>query len=354
MSDYKVVVVLGNGFDLDLGLKTKYCDFVNSRFFTDNLPDKFNDSPGQLGDTYKSISNQMADCFIRIISKKNPQLRYENVNLFSYLNEESQLCSWVDIEKSLSIFATRTINVSNGKGKTKKAMAKEIEEQTFKKLHEALCSYLNALDYSGIIQSSKAMRLLQIIKGYDNLEILTFNYTDLKRLEQYVGRINVPVDNIHGRISDGNIILGFQDDLEIDDSYCFMIKSFSPHYKSHNVREKLLGADEIIIFGHSLGSTDYHYFQDLFKSQSQPEKAKKNLIMRIFTYNENSRRDILLQLRNMNDKRTDMLYDLCDFEVYRTGEKLDDSKINKYFYDLERRLDFYIRPNVVAHGFHVQ
>ena len=37
MNDYKVVLVLGNGFDLDLGLPTGYSDFLQSPFFYEFL-----------------------------------------------------------------------------------------------------------------------------------------------------------------------------------------------------------------------------------------------------------------------------------------------------------------------------
>ena len=40
MKNYNIVIVLGNGFDLDLNLKTSYSDFIESNLFKDNLKDK--------------------------------------------------------------------------------------------------------------------------------------------------------------------------------------------------------------------------------------------------------------------------------------------------------------------------
>lgn len=37
---HKVLLFIGNGFDCDLGLKTKYKDFVESIFFKRNVSDK--------------------------------------------------------------------------------------------------------------------------------------------------------------------------------------------------------------------------------------------------------------------------------------------------------------------------
>ena len=35
--DYRVVLVIGNGFDLDLGLKTKYNDYMNSDYLIEHI-----------------------------------------------------------------------------------------------------------------------------------------------------------------------------------------------------------------------------------------------------------------------------------------------------------------------------
>ena len=40
----------------------------------------------------------------------------------------------------------------------------------------------------------------------------------------------------------------------------------------------------------------------------------------------------------MNDKRTNFLFDLCDFELYRTKNKQDDTKIEGYLEALRKRI----------------
>ena len=62
-------------------------------------------------------------------------------------------------------------------------------------------------------------------------------------------------------------------------------------------------------------------------------KKKK---IRIFTYDENSRQEILIQLRTMNNKRINELYDLNDFAIYRTKNEIDDNKIKQYFSELRK------------------
>jgi hypothetical protein len=304
--DYKIVLVIGNGFDLDLGLKTSYKDFMESDGFRRQLEKV--DEQNRMG---LNIGN----------------------NLFKYLQNKKDLQKWIDIEEELLKLATKKKNESLN------IATKELE-YSFQILCKELSTYIKSLSYDNICMHSIALRVLMCVSQYSRTEIISFNYTDIQKTSKLVDCISCPVEYVHGQVSNDSIILGFQDEVEIDKSFCFMIKSFSPFFRSHNVRRKLLEADEIIFFGHSFGSTDYHYFEDLFKFQSDPDKANPDLILRIFTYNEKSRRDILFHLREMNDRRTDMLFELCDFEIYRTGlNEGDDAKMDKYFAELAERIE---------------
>ena len=91
--------------------------------------------------------------------------------------------------------------------------------------------------------------------------------------------------HVHGSLKESDIILGFEDNVDVNDNLCFMIKSHSPHFRSCNIRDSLEKADEIIFFGHSLGMTDYHYFEDFFLKQSGAMGSSdiKKKKIRIFT-----------------------------------------------------------------------
>ena len=310
--DYKIVHVIGNGFDLDLGLKTSYGDYMDSVFF-------------------KKYTEEV----VYGIDQKT-EIRD---NLFKYLENKRDLQKWIDIETELLKIATRKRTVTKGGINKQVPNVSTLDvEYTFELLHEALCSYLEDLDYSAVNKDATALKVLKCIIAHPLSKIVTYNYTDIYKLESFVGQINCPIDYVHGNILDRSAILGFQDNVDIDKSFCFMIKSFSPHFSSHNVRRELLDANEIIFFGHSLGVTDYHYFEDLFKRQSRAGEANESLIMRIFTYDEKARRDILFQLRAMNENRTNMIYGLCDFNVYRTKDNLDQKDIDKYLAELRLRI----------------
>ena len=283
------LLIIGNGFDLDLGLKTSYSDFIKSEYF-------------------QSIVH-----------------KYQ---LLNFLYEKSHTAKWIDIENFLRLFAEQY--------KTGRTLPKDTET-AFEKLRDSLCQYLRNIDFQLNTESVAATLLKEVVdNGY--FQILSFNYTDIDQilLSLNISNKDVQYTYVHGNLKDKSIIIGFQDDVDVAKSTYFMIKSHSPYYSSCNVRAQLEKADEIIFFGHSLGTTDYHYFSDFFKQQSDltPNKVKSKKI-RIFTYDESSRQEILAQLRDMNEHRVNYLYDLNDLRIYRTNNIEDQDDIKLYFQELQ-------------------
>ena len=114
--------------------------------------------------------------------------------------------------------------------------------------------------------------------------------------------------------------------MDINEGYKFLYKTFNEHYSSNALIHDLRDAKEVVFFGHSLGPTDYHYFQEFFKTQcvdGLPRKDAKKIT--IFTYDDESRISILSQLRRMNENKTNLLYGQNDFKIIMTskGESLE-------------------------------
>ena len=117
-----------------------------------------------------------------------------------------------------------------------------------------------------------------------------------------------------------------------------MYKTFSPHYSSHEILFDLLDADEVIFFGHSLGQVDYHYFQRFFQQQCRSDMHRSDgKRITIFTYDAASRLSILKQLRNMNEKRTDLLFNQNELNIFMT-DGTDEEKIAWFLSDFRKRV----------------
>lgn len=290
------VVIIGNGFDINLGLPTSYRDFIDSA-------------------ECKSLSDNQASYLInRIINNYKLQ-------------------DWVDIEEELKALAKE-------KGGKVTALKKRFEYE-YDELVDCLQEYLKHVTQdklSGFIrENSIAADFLRVINEFPHdYQIFSFNYTDLNDYCKFL-KLNrhIKYEHVHGSIKEGSIILGFEDSADNIDDFSYMIKTFHPSYSSHHLRQALSKADEVIFFGISLGSTDYHYFSQFFREKSIPYDGKSKAVKITFvTANNQSHIDILEQLRNMNDSNTNLLFDQNDIEFLYSN----DSGIKCRFYFFLQRL----------------
>lgn len=305
------VLIVGNGFDLNLGLKTSYQDFFESDYFPKVTP-----SP--------TMQNILSD-----VVRPNG-FRSFKASVFEYLTAYREITNWCDIESALGDLLKYTPN-SQYSGFI-------ITEKSFQELHSKFCEYLNenvASCFDHIKQDSTAYRLAKNVAHMSELSILNFNYTPT--LEYIDSWYKNKVDYIHGCLNDKSIILGIEDNLNVPKGYSFLLKTFSPYYRGHNIRQQLQEADHIIIFGHSLSKVDYHYFQDLFVRQTNPKTAVQNQRISIFTKDEKSKRDVLWQIRIMNENKSNYLFDLCKFQIFRTD--CDGDRIEAFFHKLTAEKD---------------
>lgn len=301
------VLVIGNGFDLNLGLKTSYKDFFESESFIKN-----------------SGEAQTVELNMYYIERYFGPVK--NISVFNYLRAYRYLTNWCDIEGALGELVTYAPR--------DKHSGFVITEDSFKRLHSCFCDYLNKYvlnDSFNLNTNSVAFALANTLVYKSNLSILNFNYTpSLERISPF---FEGKVKYIHGNVKDNSIIFGVEDELNVPKEYSFLLKTFSTNYRGHSIQNQLLTADRIIIFGHSLAKADYHYFKGLFMRQTNPKDAIPQQRISIFTKDEKSMRDVLWQIRKMNENRSDYLFDLCHFEIFRTDN--DQDRINTFLQKLK-------------------
>lgn len=245
----KTLLVLGNGFDLDLGLKTSYADFINSYFLD--------------GCESNSLINEIKE-------------RYKEAN-------------WIDIELFLRDYAFRH------QGGDEERIRKEFDE-----LCERLNFYMHigkfhcynrgvsgVYHYDKNLNSTAAKVLLYVLSKNNATNIYTFNYTDMRDVIESLkrdsdSRFETLSDNqivyVHGKETgnikneDVPIVLGFDDTLDIK-GFSFMKKPFNKHYKE-GITNALKEAEDIIFFGLGYGICDSPYFKNFF-SDMQSNNTKR-------------------------------------------------------------------------------
>lgn len=281
----KSVLILGNGFDLDLGLNTSYEDFVKSNYWP--------------------------------FKKSN---YYEEGSLPLFLNNYlGKIGTWYDLEEALAKFASKCVHSQE--------YLINRDKEYFQILIKKLKEYLQSQEESFVEmmhgdnhtkRMTPAHYVLETFQRKEVRSIYTFNYTNLYRIaNKLILGFDDEYTHIHGALAKDNIILGTGDQRNLDDNYFEFYKSASPRYESNDLVEDLNSADEVYIFGHSLGLNDHDYFSDFFKKASK-EVNRQKIKIRIFTYDEKSAMDIKKQLMILTEKHLTGLYAHSDFEILKT------------------------------------
>jgi hypothetical protein len=323
-SEPKRLLVIGNGFDLDLGYKTGYKDFVA------------NDNPvgeGRFPFVEKGKDSHTLGKFI---------LKCKDIN------------SWFDLERALAEFGRidpakeykRLLNEVTSKGDVFFTVGNIVDkllrrlnkgkgtkdrirgdQEDYNRLIQSIQAYLSSVDLDLPREDSTAARLLKAFcASCAEPQIFSFNYTDLVRIGNALG---VAVGNpvyVHGALKDGSAVLGVGDYVEMRDSANYLYKTSSDNYRSSKLLESLDTFDEVYIFGLSLSQVDYPYFEDFLSRIASGKYGHARKYIRIFTLDDASRLDILRNLRSMN-KSMIKLMDYADIDIIRTADSADESKL---------------------------
>lgn len=342
----KIVLILGNGFDLDLGLKTSYKDFWESDFcpkdypapliqhlnqrWKDNLEAvKWYDLENELLNYYKSIPNPKvgADC-----------LTEEERTFLKEFTAYGHVCGWYNDRLEL-VESLVNKGVLSYDGNPFGHVGEHLKEDALKSpiwrdrqalilIKEGLCKYLSTIDKPIPESLTVAFHLLlsmtKSVKAGDMVDIYTFNYTQVQMRGYSMDKI--PVHYMHGSCEDGKIIVGTRDGSPMVSEYDFLQKVMDDSFSPPDILTALDNADEVIIFGHSLGENDRQYFEQFFTKQTDSNTLNKPFVF-IFTRDSNSKKEIKRSLKSLTRDRLSLLYSTNQPVIIRTSELKEDRKL---------------------------
>ena len=305
------ILIIGNGFDLDLGLKSSYSHFVSSDKWT-NL-------------------------FVSY-----PEYR-EKYCLAKHLYEASQIKNWFDLELELYKYVKEQIDDNKTYGlKFKYA---ESDKKEFELICSLLKSYLKEESRNFKLNSlSVASTVINsIVESKMFYAIYSFNYTDLGGIihtSLNVDEETPSIIHVHGSLLENDdIILGVEStDEMMPEEYSYLYKTSSPYYRSNNMYNALQDADEVVFFGHSINGMDFDYFKDFFRIQSDAtDMHYRRKRITIFTGDVQSSTQIKYNFRKSGINVID-LFRLNDIEFVHT---LDIEEKNKNFE--QKKLDNFLK-----------
>lgn len=287
------LLILGNGFDLDLGLHTRYSDFWES-------------------EGWKTARQSCPEKYL-----VNSLERYRITH------------QWFDLESGLQDGANRLLN----------RLSHDFDGRNYYESFHILVNELRKYikeqqEHFTPNSNSVAGQILQAINSKPLFKcIYTFNYTNLAQLSQRFQVAKLPpVHYIHGSLQpDDQIILGVEveDFSSIPTPLTFLIKSNSPYYHYTNLLNDLEMAEDVVFFGHSINGMDFPYFKEFFMNLMQmPMIHHRKRHITIITYDELSEMQIKDNFRaNGIDVRS--LFNKVALEFILTKGIYDDNRVEK-------------------------
>ena len=339
------ILILGNGFDIAMGRKTKYTDFVEfeQRLFTEpdsdlraflnskkiyidqydeNVYLKFiNENKDRLGENWSNLEIMIS----RLVDAMMHLKKHSN-ELFIYIGLDSYDFDDVVVDYSNYVakyFIIQTINEkikqTEFNNNEKELLIEKLQNIFIEELDlliELLEIYLSYLDYIDFDVQKIEVKptALDAISDLSNSSVLNFNYTNTSGylfgtskekthfihgridLERTFGRINTMVFGIEDKENDVN-----SDLIPYQKYYQRVVKEtgnefeefFQPRYRDSDEEVLILISKNIIIFGHSVDPLDKEIFQKCFELAEKGEY----LYRFIFTYyDESAKRSIIKNL----------------------------------------------------------
>lgn len=265
----ETLLIVGNGFDLSMGFKTSYGDFMKSSYFPHE----------------------------------------ETSSLCSYLHKQyEENMGWIDIENELSeysrILTTKKLNAK----KFNTILDIDSLREEYDELKSSLKFYLQEETKRafGPSPDNPAKRVIDQLPA--DSKIISFNYTSIiERMTR--DRFCTSKGNllhIHGSLASyDDIVFGVEDSAKLSKEHVFLYKAHSRHLKVQEFSDWLNSAERIIFYGYSLGDTDRQYFENFFRKLCSSDNTYTELIF--YYYGQASYDNLIWQLQVLTNHKLTQL-----------------------------------------------
>ena len=299
----KVVLVIGNGFDLDIGLRTSYAHFVDSIYFK-YLIDPNQENPVEM------MEGVDEDKLVRIPN-----------GMASYVMEQKEHNKWVDLEECIRKYC----EMQAPSAEEKERLRRELFSIRYMLYHYLARVVYYQFERDSLFKNRIAYKLLEgIVHENVSYEIWDFNYTFtcetvLERLNVDSNVISNHLHYIHGQLRRDNgyerwpIVLGSDSTEKLEQVCPSAVKCHTRGYFDNRsaLRSDLQEAEMVVFMGHSMGSTDRPYFSEMLKSgklKSVVVITKSEASLDDFRANINAASDNLFALRTQDASLREVTY----------------------------------------------
>lgn len=272
----ETLLIVGNGFDLSMGFKTSYGDFMKSSYFPHE----------------------------------------ETSSLCSYLHKQyEENMGWIDIENELSEYSRMLTTKKLNAKKFNTILDIDSLREEYDELKSSLKLYLQEETKRafGPSPDNPAKRVIDQLPG--DSKIISFNYTSIierltwDKFKDSKGNLL----HIHGSLAPyDDIVFGVEDSAKLSKEHVFLYKAHSRHLKVQEFSDWLNTAERIIFYGYSLGDTDRQYFESFFRKLCSSDSIYTELIF--YYYGQASYDNLIWQLQMLTNHKLTQLQILNKIE----------------------------------------
>ena len=272
----ETLLIVGNGFDLSIGFKTSYGDFMKSSYFPHE----------------------------------------ETSNLCSYLHKQyEENMGWIDIENELSEYSRMLTTKKLNAQKYNTILDIDSLREEYDELKSSLKCYLQEETKRafGPSPDNPAKRVIDQLPAES--KIISFNYTSIieRMTRDRFCALKSNLLHIHGSLApNDDIVFGVEDSAKLPKEHVFLYKAHSRHLKVQEFSDWLNSAERIIFYGYSLGDTDHQYFEKFFRKLCSDDRTYTELVF--YYYDQSSYDNLIWQLQMLTNHKLTQLQILNKIE----------------------------------------
>lgn len=237
------LVLLGNGFDVAHGFKTKYSDFYKNCEELKSLANNGNLLCRHILSNVTGDMWQDLECGLYDYSKELTRLHGENDKRIS----EKFRLDFIELKDCLFSYIRKAINIfpNDNPGQFISDLSKE-----WQRLNYQILSF--NYSYTAAAYSQDALK---------DKKDFSFNPSNI--IFQHGSLYNPDKERFN---TADNIVLGIDDTQKVVESHAFLYKSTQNLHNIKDYIQQIKGNELFIIYGCSMGASDAFYFRQLFST----------------------------------------------------------------------------------------
>lgn len=225
------VIIIGNGFDMDLGINLSFSKWRNSHYCLSYELSKFNPKGDLWNDFEKLLRESILSYYNRTLS---PEIEDKDINSF-----------WQGFWKYFSVFFWEETKDYPDTNRIKENCAFEVLKHLAESSRVFSFNYTYPYEYVNISPKCE------------------FTFVHGRYYKDYFN------NGMAIMIQSRNMILGIDykripQQILSNKYFAPIIKKQNPSFEESDIEKSLIEAENVIFFGHSLGITDSDYFDDFF------------------------------------------------------------------------------------------